>query len=125
VFGTAYAGIWLPYAILVPAAACVCVMEVLRHFLLTRLERKREFVLLANGLLLLNGVLAVAGAAAFGLVGAAASTTVSYIVVALAMAAFCARSLDVSVRELLLPRPSDLSSYWRFSRTALAAARRR
>ena len=48
VFGAAYADIWEPYALLVPASACLCVVEVLRHFLLTRLERQREFVLLAT-----------------------------------------------------------------------------
>jgi O-antigen/teichoic acid export membrane protein len=96
---------------------------VLRHFLLTRLERQNEFVLVVTAMLIVNGVLAAAGAAAFGLVGAAASTTITYALAAFALVAICARSLDVSMRELALPRISDLVSYWRALRALLARHR--
>jgi O-antigen/teichoic acid export membrane protein len=123
VFGAAYADIWEPYALLVPASACLCMVEVLRHFLLTRLERQREFALLATGMLVANGALAAAGAAAFGLVGAAASTTVTYALAALALVALCSRILDVPMRELAVPRRSDLAAYGRVGRSLFAAAR--
>jgi O-antigen/teichoic acid export membrane protein len=123
VFGGAYSEIWQPYAILVPASAFSCVIEVLRHFLVTRLERQREFLLTAVGMLILNGVLAVVGAAEFGLLGAAASTTITYACAALVLVAFCARWLSVSMLELALPRRSDLGAYWRVLRPLLARLR--
>jgi O-antigen/teichoic acid export membrane protein len=123
VFGGAYSEIWRPYAILVPASAFSCMIEVLRHFLVTRLERQREFLLTAVGMLILNGVLAVVGAAQFGLLGAAASTTITYACAALVLVAFCARWLSVSMLELALPRRSDLGAYWRVLRPLLARLR--
>jgi O-antigen/teichoic acid export membrane protein len=124
VFGGAYSEIWRPYAILVPASAFSCMIEVLRHFLVTRLERQREFLFTAVGMLILNGVLAVVGAAEFGLLGAAASTTITYACAALVLVAFCARWLSVSMLELALPRRSDLGAYWRVLRPLLARLRR-
>jgi O-antigen/teichoic acid export membrane protein len=123
VFGDAYRDIWEPYALLVPASACVCVVEVLRHFLLTRLERQREFVLLTTGMLVTNGALAAAGAAAFGLVGAAASTTITYALAAVALGALCSRIVHISTRELVVPRPSDLAAYGRVGRSLFRAVR--
>jgi O-antigen/teichoic acid export membrane protein len=123
VFGGAYSEIWRPYAILVPASAFSCMIEVLRHFLVTRLERQREFLFTAVGMLILNGVLAVVGAAEFGLLGAAASTTITYACAALVLVAFCARWLSVSMLELALPRRSDLGAYWRVLRPLLARLR--
>jgi O-antigen/teichoic acid export membrane protein len=119
VFGDAYGTIWQPYAFLVPASACICVVEVLRHFLLTRLERQNEFALVATGMLVANGVLAAAGAAAFGLLGAAASTTITYALAAVALVAVCARTLGVPMHELAAPRWSDLGAYWRAGRSLL------
>ena len=119
VFGDAYDDIWKPYAFLVPASAFLCVGEVLRHFLLTRLERQNEMLLVATGMLLANGVLAAAGAATFGLVGAAASTTIAYALAAVALVAICARTLGVTMRELALPRRSDFAAYWRTGRSVL------
>jgi O-antigen/teichoic acid export membrane protein len=117
VFGDAYADIWKPYTLLVLASACICMVEVLRHFLLTRLERQNEFVLVVTAMLIVNGVLAAVGAALFGLVGAAASTTITYALAAFALVAICARSLDVPMRDLAVPRVSDLLSYWRAVRS--------
>jgi O-antigen/teichoic acid export membrane protein len=111
IFGDAYSAIWEPYALLVPASACICVVEFLRHYLLTRLERQNEFVLVVTGMLVLNGLLAAAGAAAFGLVGAAASTTITYALAALALVALCAHTLGVPMRDLAVPRWSDLAAY--------------
>lgn len=123
VFGDAYSDIWQPYAILVPASACVCVAEMLRHFLLTRLERQREILLTSAAMLLANGVLAVVGAAAFGILGAAASTTITYAGAAAWLVAYCARSLSVPVIQLAVPRPSDLAPYWRVLRVLISRAR--
>ena len=123
VFGDAYAEIWQWYVILVPGSAFACVTEILRHFLLTRVERQREFVLVATGMLLLNFVLAVVGAATIGLAGAAASTTITYAAGAVALVAICARLLSVPMRELAVPRRSDLDSYGRVVRAAMARPR--
>lgn len=119
IFGDAYAAIWQPYAFLVPASACICVVELLRHFLLTRLERQNEFALVATGMLVVNGALAAAGAAAFGLPGAAASTTVTYALAALALVSLCSRTLAMSARALVVPRRSDLAAYRRAARSLL------
>jgi O-antigen/teichoic acid export membrane protein len=123
VFGDAYGDIWQPYAILVPAAACLCVAELLRHFLITRLERQREIVLTSVAMLIANGVLAVVGAATFGLVGAAASTTITYAGAAAALVAYCARALSVPMVELAVPRRSDLAPYGRVLRVLLRRVR--
>jgi O-antigen/teichoic acid export membrane protein len=123
VFGDAYSEIWQPYALLVPASACICVVEVLRHFLLTRLERQGEFVLIATAMLVVNGLLAAAGAATFGLVGAAASTTATYALAALALVALCSRTLEVPMRELAVPRRSDVAAYLRAGKSLLKRRR--
>jgi len=116
VFGHAYSEIWRPYAILVPAIAALCVGEILRHFLITRLERQRAILLTTAGMLVTNGALAVAGAAAYGLEGAAASTTITYLAAAIGLLWYCARSLSVPVSQLAMPRRSDLAPYLRLLR---------
>jgi O-antigen/teichoic acid export membrane protein len=123
VFGDAYSDIWQPYAILVPASACLCVAEMLRHFLITRLERQREILLTSAAMLVANGVLAVVGAALFGLLGAAASTTITYAGAAAALVAFCARVLSMPMLALAVPRRSDLAPYWRAVRLLASRAR--
>ena len=92
VFGGAYSDIWQPYGVLVLASVGTCVTELLRHFLITGRERQREYVIISAGVLVINGVLAVVGASVFGLVGAAASTTVGYACEALALLMVCSRS---------------------------------
>jgi O-antigen/teichoic acid export membrane protein len=119
VFGDAYSAIWRPYGVLVLGSVCICVVEVLRHYLLTRLERQGEFVLVVTGMLVANGVLAALGAAAFGIMGAALATTVTYAVAAFVLLALCARTLDVPMGPLALPRRSDLAAYWRAGRSIL------
>jgi O-antigen/teichoic acid export membrane protein len=123
VFGHAYSEIWRPYAILVPAIAALCVGEILRHFLITRLERQREILLTTAGMLFINGVLAVAGAAAFGLEGAAASTTVTYLAAAIGLVWYCARWLSVPMSQLAIPRRSDLAPYLRVLRLLVSRLR--
>ena len=123
VFGEAYSEIWRPYAILVPAIAGLCVGEMLRHFLITRLERQREILVTTGAMLVVNGLLAVVGAAAFGLEGAAASTTVTYLAAAAGLVWYCARSLSVPMRELAVPRRSDLAAYPRALRAAVGRLR--
>ena len=119
VFGDAYSAIWRPYAVLVLGSACICVVEVLRHYLLTRLERQGEFVLIVTAMLVVNGVLAAVGAAAFGLLGAASATAVTYAAAAFALLALCARTLDVPMVPLALPRRSDFAAYWHAGRSIL------
>jgi O-antigen/teichoic acid export membrane protein len=98
-------------------------VEVLRHYLLTRLERQGEFVVIVTGMLVVNGALAAVGAAAFGLVGAAASTTITYALASFALVALAARELDVPMRELAVPRRSDLAPYRRVARSVLRRGR--
>jgi O-antigen/teichoic acid export membrane protein len=119
VFGDAYSAIWQPYAILVPASACICVAEVLRHFLITRLERQREVLLTSIGMVIVNGALAVVGAAAFGILGAAASTTITYAGGAAVMVAFTARALSMPMFDLAVPRRADLATYGHMLRLVL------
>jgi O-antigen/teichoic acid export membrane protein len=123
IFGDAYSDIWQPYILLVAAAACICVVEVLRHYLLTRLERQSEYVVIVTAMLVVNGGLAAVGAWAFGLVGAAASTTITYALAAFALVAVAARELDVPMRELAVPRWTDLASYRHAARWVLRRRR--
>jgi O-antigen/teichoic acid export membrane protein len=124
VFGEAYAAIWQPFAVLVSSSACLAVAEMTGQVLLTRFERQRELVLIWLVSLALNGVLAAAGAAWLGLVGAAVSTTVTYVFAALAQVCFCARLLSVRMRELVVPRRADLRAYGQIVGSLLAILRK-
>jgi O-antigen/teichoic acid export membrane protein len=106
VFGDAYADIWPALAVLVPGVAAWSVVEVLRHVLLTRLERQREVLITAIGMAGANGALAVVGSSQFGYVGAAASTTITYVAAALWMAHVCSRHLGVPTRRMFTPSRS-------------------
>jgi O-antigen/teichoic acid export membrane protein len=106
VFGDAYADIWRALAVLVPGIAAWSIVEVLRHVLLTRLERQREVLITAIGMAGGNGVLAVVGSREFGYVGAAASTTITYVAAALWMAHVCSRQLGVPIRRMFVPSRS-------------------
>jgi O-antigen/teichoic acid export membrane protein len=106
IFGDAYADIWRPLAVLVPGIAAWSVVEVLRHVLLTRLEQQREVLFTAIGMAGANGVLAVVLSSEFGYVGAAASTTITYVAAALWMALVCSRHLGVPLRRMFVPARS-------------------
>jgi O-antigen/teichoic acid export membrane protein len=123
IFGDAYSAIWEPYSLLVLASACICVGEMLRHYLLTRQERHREYIVIITAMLVVNGALAAVGALAFGLVGAAASTLITYALASFALVAMVARELGVPIRELTVPRRSDLVPYWRIARRVLRRRR--
>jgi O-antigen/teichoic acid export membrane protein len=123
VFGEAYGDIWQPFAVLVASSACLAVAEITGQVLLTRFERHRELVITWLVALAINGVLAAAGAAWFGLVGAAASTTVTYLCAAFVQVWFCARLLSVPLRDLAVPRRSGLGLYVRAVRSILARLR--
>ncbi|HET6174586.1 MAG TPA: hypothetical protein VFD90_18415 [Gaiellales bacterium] len=108
IFGQAYAGIWQPLAILMPGIAAWSIVELLRHVLLTRFESQREVLLTAVGMTIANGVLAVIGSATFGIDGAAASTTITYVAAALWMTRVCSLRLGVPARRMYVPLRSDL-----------------
>ena len=108
IFGNAYAGIWQQLAILMPGIAAWSIVELLRHVLLTRFERQREVLLTAFGMTVANGILAVIGSAAFGLNGAAASTTITYVAAALWMTRICSLRLGVPARRMWAPLRTDL-----------------
>ncbi len=106
IFGGAYADVWRPLAVLVPGIAGWSVVEVLRHVLLTRLERQREVLVTSIGMAGANGLLAVVGSSQYGYVGAAASTTITYVAAALWMALVCSRHLGVPLWRMFVPAPS-------------------
>jgi O-antigen/teichoic acid export membrane protein len=108
IFGNAYAGIWQQLAILMPGIAAWSIVELLRHVLLTRFERQREVLLTAFGMTIGNGILAVIGSAAFGLNGAAASTTITYVAAAIWMTRVCSLRLGVPARRMYVPLRTDL-----------------
>jgi O-antigen/teichoic acid export membrane protein len=108
IFGDAYAGIWQQLAILMPGIAAWSIVELHRHVLLTRFERQREVLLVAIGMTIGNGILAVIGSAAFGLNGAAASTTITYVAAAIWMTHVCAQRLGVPPLRMFVPRRTDL-----------------
>jgi O-antigen/teichoic acid export membrane protein/capsular polysaccharide biosynthesis protein len=108
IFGSAYGNIWIPLAVLVPGIAAWSVVEVLRHVLLTRLERQREVLFTALGMSVANGALAVVGSYEFGSTGAAASTTITYVAAALWMARVCSRQLGVPIRRMFVPADRGL-----------------
>jgi O-antigen/teichoic acid export membrane protein/capsular polysaccharide biosynthesis protein len=108
IFGSAYADIWIPLAVLVPGIAAWSVVEVLRHVLLTRLELQREVLITALGMTVTNGVLAVALSREYGSTGAAASTTITYVAAALWMARVCSRQLGVPFRRMFVPADRGL-----------------
>jgi O-antigen/teichoic acid export membrane protein len=109
IFGSAYADIWIPLAVLVPGIAAWSIVEVLRHVLLTRLELQREVLVTALGMTVANGILAVVGSRAFGSTGAAASTTITYVAAAFWMARVCSRQLEVPIRRMFVPADRGLS----------------
>jgi len=79
VFGADFAKAWIPLALLVPGIAGFGAAEVLRVFFLVRLERSREYLIATTISMLANLVLALALVPEWGIAGAAASTSVSYI----------------------------------------------
>ena len=116
VFGDAYSDIWRPYAMLVPASAFICVAEVLRHFLITRLERQREILITSVVMVIVNGILAVVGAARSGS-WARRRRPPSPTPRAWRASWGSARDrLSMPVVALAVPRPSDLIAYWRLVR---------
>lgn len=123
IFGEAYADIWKPFAVLVAAAACLAVAELTGQVLLTRLERQRELLVIWSVSLVVNGVLAAVGAKWFGLVGAAASTTITYVGAAIAQLWFCSRLISAPMRQLAVPSRADLGAYVRAVRSLAARLR--
>ena len=78
-FGSDFATIWLPLALLLPGIVASGLAEVLRPFFLVRLERSRELIFMASVGSAVNLALAFALVPYFGLAGAAVSTSVSYL----------------------------------------------
>ena len=79
VFGEQFAKSAPPFALLLPGIVALGAGELTRPFLLVRLERSRDFLISAIGAMLINLTLAVLLVPAIGLLGAALSTSVSYL----------------------------------------------
>jgi O-antigen/teichoic acid export membrane protein/capsular polysaccharide biosynthesis protein len=117
IFGGPYSGIWEPLAILMPGIAGWAVVELLRHVLLTRYEQQREVLYTAIGMTIANGVLAVVGSELFGLDGAAASTTITYLGAAAWMTHVASRRIGIHPSVLYTPVRSDLTMIARLAKS--------
>jgi O-antigen/teichoic acid export membrane protein len=79
VLGSAFSDTWIYLAVLLPGIIAFGVTEILRIYFLVRLEHSRQVLIMAGAGTFANLVLAVALVPVIGLVGAALSTTLSYV----------------------------------------------
>jgi O-antigen/teichoic acid export membrane protein len=79
VLGDAFKDTWIYLVILLPGIVAFGVTEILRVFFLVRLERSRQVLVMAGAGTFLNLALALALVPSLKLVGAALSTTISYV----------------------------------------------
>ena len=77
--GSEFGDVWYLLALLLPGVIGLGAGEVLRPFMLIRLERSRDFLVAATLGMLVNLILAILLVPAIGLVGAALSTSIAYI----------------------------------------------
>lgn len=109
VFGSAFAGVWLPLAVLTPGIAALGgINEFIRIYFLIRLERSREYLRMATGAMVINLVLAFALTPSLGLAGAALSTTVSYVGGAAYLLARLAKISPAADARDFVPRWQDV-----------------
>jgi O-antigen/teichoic acid export membrane protein len=76
VFGPGFGDVWLLVGLLLPAFLALSIAEVLVHFLVVRMERNREFLVMAAATLVANLVVAAVLVSLLGLPGAALSTSI-------------------------------------------------
>ena len=120
VFGPAFADTWILVGLLVPSFLALGLTELLVHFLLVRLERTREFLVVS----IATGIGHLAGAAILitliGLPGAAVSSSVFYTVGLFYLLIRFVKAGGPASPRAYLPGSAELSDYGR----VLAALRR-
>jgi O-antigen/teichoic acid export membrane protein len=122
VFGSAFRGVWIPLAFLLPGVIALGAVEVVREFFLVRIERSREYLVMATVATLVNLVVALALVPFFGLAGAALSTSVSYLGAAVYIISRFARITGATDLRSYVPGRAELADYRRLV-TALRSRR--
>jgi O-antigen/teichoic acid export membrane protein len=117
IFGPEFAGVWLPLVLVLPGIVAYGVVEVFREFFVVRLERVREYIVMAGGSAIANLTLAFILIPPLGLAGAALSTSISYLAAALFLVTRFARVAGVKDVRAFLPGRSELTDYHRLYRS--------
>ena len=121
VLGPAFADVWVLVGLLIPSFLAVSIAELLINFLVVRLERTREFLLMSMA----AGVANLAGAAVLvtviGLPGAAISSSVTYGFAVLYLLTRFVQAGGPASPRAYLPSGAEVSDYARL----VGAVRRR
>jgi O-antigen/teichoic acid export membrane protein len=120
VFGSEFSGVWIPLAFLLPGVIALGAVEIVREFFLVRVERSREYLIMATTATVVNLGVALALVPFIGLAGAALSTSVSYIGAAVYIVSRFARITGATAVHGYIPGRAELTDYRR-----LAASLRR
>jgi O-antigen/teichoic acid export membrane protein len=107
VYGAAFGSAGLPLRIMVFGVAAYAVEPILGYFILVRCRRPMLILAIQLGAAALCGGIAFLAIPRYGIAGAAAATAATYVCVVIVKATIVARSLRVSVAELIVPRGSD------------------
>jgi O-antigen/teichoic acid export membrane protein len=107
VYGAAFASAALPLRIMIFGVAAYAVEPILGYFILVRCKRPMLILAIQAGAAALCGGIAFLAIPHYGIAGAAAATAATYVCVVIVKALIVARSLRISVVELMVPRSSD------------------
>jgi O-antigen/teichoic acid export membrane protein len=107
VYGSAFATAALPLRIMVFGVAAYAVEPILGYFILVRCKRPMLVLAIQAGAAALCGGIAFLAIPRYGIAGAAAATAATYVCVVIVKAMIVARTLRLSVAELIVPRSSD------------------
>lgn len=111
VFGSGFADVWKPLAVLVPGIVALAAIEVMRNVLFVRDSRAREFLVMAGVGLAVNGALAFALIPWLGSLGAALSSTIAYVLCAAALLGRYARRNTLGSARAFLPGRAEFNAY--------------
>lgn len=117
VFGEAFAGVWLPLVLVLPGIVAYGVVEVFREYFIVRLERVREYLIMASGSAVANLALAFALVPSLGLAGAALSTSLSYVAAATFLVFRFMSVAGVRDLRMFVPGRAELTDYHRLVRS--------
>jgi O-antigen/teichoic acid export membrane protein len=115
VFGSEFSGVWIPLAFLLPGVIALGAVEIVREFFLVRVERSREYLIMATAATVINLGVAVALVPFIGLAGAALSTSVSYIGAAIYIVSRFARTTGATALHGYIPGRAELTDYRRLA----------
>jgi O-antigen/teichoic acid export membrane protein len=125
VLGSAFADTWLYLAVLLPGIVAFGSSESLRIFFLVRLEHSRQVLIMAIGGTIANLVLALALVPPLGLVGAALSTSISYVAGAFYLFVEFARHTGAGDPRTFAPGRTEMRDYRVLARSLVSSARAR